>query len=870
MPKRLLFVVILLFLVLLPVHAQQTTVAISIPAGQEDLYDTIIADFEAEFPNIDVRVVSNPFDFAAEEPETIEEQLDEYRTEATKADVLIVDNSTLTVEATRAGYFLDITPLIQVDPSLNEDDFYRAMWESFQWDGGIWALPYEGDVTVLLYDPVMFDEAGVLYPTESWSLIELEQAIRDLTEYDDAGNVERSAVLDLTDNAAIYAIMVSVLGEGVYDDFEFLSTPDFSSTLLEDLMTLWADLTRDGLLGVNPGGFTEPILIAPSFITAVGQVAEELEIIALPGGRPDVQVNAVAISAGTRSPEAAYELAKFLTYNEDLVEDGDIIPARSSLSEGAGLAFSELDPNTADIILDSLDNALSIADLRFTSDVQEALNRMIADNIDARTALNAVEAEVVERLQAADARFGTEQITIQQPEEIVLAPGEIAINFGVSSLISPLLTQEQWDDLIAQFEADDPEVGRVLLDVRQEFFNVDIAGIAEQYDCFYLPDNEVQSADLSVLLSLTPLLASDPFFDQSDFVGDIFSEVQRENQTWALPLVVQPEVMFYNVDQFNLYGVRQPQAGWSVPEFEDALVGLRITDEDPTPFVPQNLGGTYIQVLLAAYGGLLLDYRTEPPTLNYDDPAVLEAAIEVLNLAKEGYIQYDGLTENLGFNVFGEPTDDPVAILNRLLNPVGDFLPSGTSADANTRLISFPQGAQLNAVSYDLGTAYISAQTQHADACYRFIRALSDEAPRLFGEMPARRSQINSQTVVDEQGPDAAAFYTELDRLMQQPTTVLIPTPLSLDIGTVQTYLTALWVYRAFDRYVFEDADLELELQDAQRYSDEFLTCAETIPPVNPVEDEDFQQYGQQVLACATDADPTFIQLLGFGRRRGQ
>jgi hypothetical protein len=53
-------------------------------------------------------------------------------------------------------------------------------------------------------------------------------------------------------------------------------------------------------------------------------------------------------------------------------------------------------------------------------------------------------------------------------------------------------------------------------------------------------------------------------------------------------------------------------------------------------------------MLIAAYGGLPFDYRTDPPTLNFTDPATVEAIRQVLDLAKADLIQYETLTMNTG------------------------------------------------------------------------------------------------------------------------------------------------------------------------------------------------------------------------------
>lgn len=863
--SRVIILIALLAIGLIPaIQAQEvTSIALSISVTEEEVYNELITEFEAQNPNIDVRLITNPFQFGfnEEDPESIDEVLDGIRANVTDADVLTVNNDTLTLEATRAGYYLDLTPLVQIDATLNELDFYQAMWQSYQWDNGIWALPYSGDVNLLLYDTAAFDNAGLFYPDDTWTLSDLDNAIRELTEYDEDGRVVRSAIFDFTDGSGLYASVVSVLGRGVYDELASPSVPDFSEPFLEDALTILADLNREGLLGVSQGDFAEPILLAPSVLaTAGGNFSDGRNISLLPGGRSSVAVNGYAVSAGTQAPEAAYELAKFLTLQRDIVEGTGDIPARRSFAEE--IRLPQFDQTVEPLIRQALDNALSISELRFAEDLETVVTDMVARDVDARTALNDVELEILERLQIASNRQGTEDLTITQEEEIVLQPGEIALNFGVVSLIAPLPTQEEWEALIDDFTTLDFEVRDIRLDVIQNFINPELETLTSEYDCFYLPDNQVPGADLPLLRNMDPLMASDPNFDSTDFVSNILTLVQRNDQTWAMPLVVQPQVMFYNADLFNRFGIPEPRGTWTVPEFEDALFNIRLSDQDPAPFRPDSLGGTYIQVLMGAYGALPIDYRTEPPTLQFDDPAVIDAAREVLDLAKDGYIEYTALTEGFGFGLqLFASTNEEIAIYNRLLNPIGDFLPAANSSDSD-QLITFPQGTQINAVSYDLGTAYISAQTQYAEACYRFISEMS-LSPQLFNEMPARRSQINNPRLLEEQSEDAVNFYNSLDALLQQPNTVLIPTPITGALENAPTFLTTLWLNRAFDRYVLEDADLQLELQEAQQFATEFRACTEGLEQPDPNTDA-FGLYIANVVTCATGVDPTFGQLIGL------
>ncbi len=67
---------------------------------------------------------------------------------------------------------------------------------------------------------------------------------------------------------------------------------------------------------------------------------------------------------------------------------------------------------------------------------------------------------------------------------------------------------------------------------------------------------------------------------------------------------------------------------------------LKPYDTDPAPFQPNDPSGSYLLMLIAAFGGLPIDYRTDPPTINFTDAATVDAIRQVLDLAKDGYIAY--------------------------------------------------------------------------------------------------------------------------------------------------------------------------------------------------------------------------------------
>ena len=97
----------------------------------------------------------------------VETYLDSVEDYVRSADVVLVDSDTLLPEATRAGYLLDLYPLVNTDSTINSSEFYVPVWQSFQWDGGMWAIPVTMDAFMIFYDRAAFDEANLAYPAEN-------------------------------------------------------------------------------------------------------------------------------------------------------------------------------------------------------------------------------------------------------------------------------------------------------------------------------------------------------------------------------------------------------------------------------------------------------------------------------------------------------------------------------------------------------------------------------------------------------------------------------------------------------------------------------------------------------------------------------
>lgn len=872
--SRLVILLGLLLLIAAPAASAQdeVVVTLAIPAFLRDfIQDAIIEDFEINNPGIRVELI-----FSAEAPTynvggDTAEYLDNIAEYVSAADVLAITSEQIAVEATRAGYFLDISPIIATDPDINPNDFFPPLWNSFQWDRGMWAMPVSADVVTLLYDPAAFDAVGLRYPDETWTLDDFVFAVQTMAEFDANGSVSLPAFLDL--NGDISPLLLSFLGDTVVDDAVQPSVPRYNNPQLDTILTQWAQLYDDGYLGVqfDPENIGRvPMVFGQSILAQSGIFDTPRSLALLPGSRAGLLANGAAISAGTPHPDEAYALVKYISGSAELANAFfGVIPARRSLVgvevDGPAAFFADIDEAQQPIIDAAAEFGFSGADLRFAPDLNTAITKMTQNDLDARTALEETEQAAYDRLQIADDRSIDLVITVATPPPLVpIAEGEVLINFGILSFLPQLPNQERWDQVAADFAVDDPQVGQVRLDVRTAFTGAGLADMAEEYDCFYAGNNYVPNADLTLLRNIDPLTASDPTFDPNDFAGGILSQVQRENAIWAFPLVIQPQVLWYNPDAFAQTGAPLPYPGWTISDFELSLRGLRLNSDDPPPFESRGFDSSHLLVLIAAYGGLPLDFRTTPATIDFTNPANVDAIRQVLDLAKDGYIAYSELA-NFNFNFFGGTED--IAMYSQLLNDIASLLAAqGGDTENPYQLTLFPVGNTYSALSYDLGAGYISANTTNVEACYRFLSSIS-LTPDLFDNMPARRSTINNPDLVLIRGEETVTFYNEVDTLLGQPNTILIPSLFSAvtDLSaSASNFVILNWLNIAFDKYVLEDLDLETVLGEAQLFAQNYQGCVATIPPFDRAVQEQ-QDYLQQFADCAIQVDPSLDGVFGPG-----
>ncbi|MEO1287883.1 MAG: hypothetical protein AAFV93_08945, partial [Chloroflexota bacterium] len=624
-------------------------VAVSNPA--QDGVQLAIDAYEEQNPDVSVQVVTyNGFGTPANPNDDAETYQDDLFAHFQSADVVLVDDS-MTVEATRAGYVLDLTPLIQSDPNYNALDYMPNMVEAFNWDFGQWAVPIGSNFITLNYSTEAFDSVGLAYPNASWTLDDLIVATQTLTQFNADGDLVMPGLI-VQGGASLDTLLVSLYGQSVVDDNAYPSVPMYDDPALASLLDQWYAFESMGHMTLPDDVDNDdvPMQIGnPQQGGGGGRFgnAEQTRnaTALLPNGTAGMTVIGYAVSSGTSYPMQAYDLARFLTQDTNAITvSGGTVPAlvnapdaevnvgfRGGNAQNVNQAFEPL-------VETAIANALTQADMRFATGLSDALDVMASDALIATDALATTLDEQTARLLVADDRAQTTTLIVNLPAVApTMGAGEIALEFAVvagGGRGGGGITNT-WETLAAEFVAQDTQVAQ--LTVEQVPPNGD--NLPETTQCYYSSTNIVGDLDLATVLNIDPLLQSDPNYDPNDYLAGVLPQVQVNGMTYAMPISITPLVLRLDPNTFEQAGVTIPQGTWTVSEFEATLRELTsVLDGETVPF--SVTGATPLINLITIYGGQVFDFSTEPMTLNFTDPATVNAIQQVLTLAEQGLISY--------------------------------------------------------------------------------------------------------------------------------------------------------------------------------------------------------------------------------------
>ena len=285
---------------------------------------------------------------------------------------------------------LTIDPFIEADASFDRDDFFPALLDQFSYQGQLWGVPAEITPVVLEYNKDLFDESGVVYPENGWSLDQFVNTAIDLTEGD--GEFKTYGFVPDAFEMQVVLLMVERLGATLVDDSVEPATMAFNDQKTIDALRWYADLHTN--LGVKPVFINDPADFsgAGAFADREGIIDEgragmwtdfgqgggglglgdrstmNLGVVAMPkgvrgAGGGFTPAGGYFISAETQNRQGCWEWIKFLTQSPDVATG---LPARKSVAESQSYRNS-VGAERADAYLASLEDSAESSVFRLFS-----------------------------------------------------------------------------------------------------------------------------------------------------------------------------------------------------------------------------------------------------------------------------------------------------------------------------------------------------------------------------------------------------------------------------------------------------------------------------------------------------------------------
>jgi ABC-type glycerol-3-phosphate transport system substrate-binding protein len=270
---------------------------------------------------------------------------------------------------------LNLEPFLAADPELGKADFYPQAIDAFSYQGQLWGLPGGINVMLIMYNKALFDQAGIPYPQDNWTMADFLAAAVALTVGDDPetrqyGYVPQEFELDdLT--AFVERLGAQFLDDNVDPPQLTFTHPDtveamrWFTALTTEFGVKPTFMTNVGTMSANTGRVRKTLIEngrAAMWSYQGRQSYPEINIdgldvgvIPLPLG-PDgtaTMTGAITgyfISAGTEHKQACWQWITFLGEQFYLGGVDNRLPARHSVAEsvmyaqtvGANLAAANL------------------------------------------------------------------------------------------------------------------------------------------------------------------------------------------------------------------------------------------------------------------------------------------------------------------------------------------------------------------------------------------------------------------------------------------------------------------------------------------------------------------------------------------------
>lgn len=812
---------------------------------EQQAYEPFVARFNAENADLQVQIV--PIDPLVQADGTAG-ILQRLRQIASGADTAVVPS--LPPEADTSGLFADLRPLMNADAGFDQSDFFPAALAGLN-QSSIYLLPHTLKLPLLAYNRERWTEAGLPTPKPDWSWADLVSAAEQLARKR-GDNVEAYGLLELNG----YAPLMSELSQTATDQAP-ITQGQLQAPVLEAALEQLQALVASGALYVPPQPNGTVDINTVQQLTNDGRVGmwgtSTLEATRLPSANigfalaplnPSVQIvrQGYVMSSGTQHQAEAWRWLSFLS-GQLLPQAGTTvidIPARTSLATQSGY-WEKLDVETSKVVRAALARESSPPP---APALQQALEQ-------AATGVLANNEPITTALQAAQTVLGDAPI---QPA-VTAAPVAVATPLPQTGGDKTVITFDAtngnswWIDEVARaFNAENADLVVRTKNWGMGFDTKPFADVAQSADCF-LWNGVAAVSTFTPTLDIQPLIDADPSFDLSDYPPAFLYSLQRDGKRYGLPLNAVLLGITYNAKAFAEAGLKAPSSDWTFDDLLNAAEQLTRGEGNERFYGFAAVGGGASDVLpfLPLFDAQVIVGRGMEARPNFTDEKVVQAVGRYLDLLRyspqgktlngwrsprwpEDTLSLPMENDRVGFWVgYGTPyviyggsggaTSENIAVAPPLLD--GRPLPTEWAAS-------------------DSGV-FISASSQHPEACWTWLKFLSEQPIPPIDGIPARRSVAEGRGFLAKALPGTAELYAAYDRPLHA-------TPAEMSEPVFRSQVDLYWFFQAIER-AWQGGNLDQELEKAQTTTETFVGCLRAAGAA---------QVAARAANCAAEADPEY------------
>ena len=848
-----------------PVEEGPVTITFASYEYERPLYESLIEEFNKQYPDITVQFTPLP-EFG---PQNEEEEYNYYRTLATTADTSLTYNSGPEL----SYYFRDLLPLIESDPDFQPDDFWPRLLSACEdMEGRVLGVPVSVQVSGIFYDEAAFKEAGVPLPAPSWTWEDFRKAAAGLAyqkgDQIRYGFAEQSYTFGSLLNPLIVQYLVANGGEidpeSLAQEFQwYLDLAESKAILpIRDVSENWNEewqkwqemfkseyrpaMWADALTAGDPGFEWSSSINDPYASLAIRNFGFSPFPISEERGGSNTNMawsECASISAGSAHPRAAWTWIKFLSHHW-LVRDRNELynvgkaPARQSVAEQVGY-WDAIPAKAVEALRYSLSHTYVVGQYMFE---QDAIYRSIMQATSGKTELVAALEEAAGQLsQTAQPTPDPRPIVVATPRP-PLPDDALVIKFFANS--NNNRESEAVKTLAENYQQAHP--GTVIkISNYYEFSGQGdiIETLAESFDCFVWYKPYQIEFSVESMLNLGSLVASEPASFLADYEPSMVNAYRFNGELYGLPVTIQPQIMAYNADLLARRGLQPPSNDWTFEDFIALATAVASTAEGDESYGFQY--GIWDELLLNAYNIPWADLESDPPVAYFDSPEMLEHLEWVAELAKSGALLVN--TEDNYMDIFEATRDGKLAFWMSTAGEENSMFAYGPASENNYKIGAapmpvLPTNSKMSYLSMERGF-FISKNASDPKMCWGWIKYLSEQ-PTALGGVPARKSVANSpawEATLDAGKADV--YRLAASRAAEQ---AMSETQYNQTVWPLYN-----WRNQA-TRAALTGGNIEQALIEAQQTADTYLACIVGVD-ITGLKDEELHQ---EIVSCAKQADP--------------